>query len=487
MSNMMFMCTSEMRHCRIIIPTDPGFTSKFRHFVIDPNAGYLFLTKYNLTPNTSAIVRLSMDGSKVTNIITNKILYPNAITLDLGMQRIYFLDDFFDFIQQCDYDGKNRKFLQKMANVKLHIATFFENIFYGVSPNSFSLIQLDKADPNGKKVLLDHLDYNTKTIKIFHPQIQLVKTKICAKGQCDHLCIPVLDETSQKLKAKCFCGEGFEMNENGKCEQNVPEKFMVFVKNNPKMIKAINLNEKSVREVMMPITNIQTLVSFDVDAENKMIYFSRQNGPKFSIEVQSFNGSYRKAILTNLTSINGLAWDSFGKNLFYITTTSINAIKISADHKNNLMMKTLLNRDIDKPMSMTLNVAEGWIYWSSWAHDFKQGGKIEAAWMDGTNRKVIAQKDHEGNVSSAVIYWPVSLTYDTKANKLYWWDVVVHTLECLSFENNSRETIFQAVKDFFPYAVSIMDNLLYFSDHQRGLIEQVSINSSDYIRYVNNF
>lgn len=482
MSNMVFVCTSEMKHCRIIVPTDLGFSSKFRHFVIDPNVGYLFLTKYNLIPNTSAIVRLSMDGSKVTNIITDKILYPNDIILDLGMQQIYFLDDFFDFIQQCDYDGKNRKFLQKMSNVKLHTATFFENFFYGVSPGGFSLIRLDKADPTSRKDLYNHSDYNTKALKIFHRQIQLAKSEICANAsKCDHLCIPVYDENVLNLIEKCFCGEGFQMSKSGKCEQNVPENFLIFVKNTPKMIKAIALNEKPIREIMMPITNVQTLVSFDVDAVNKVIYFSRQNGPKrFSIELQSFDGSNRRVILSNLTAINGIAWDSFGKNVFYITTDSINAIKMSSDPKNNLMLKTLLNRDIINPMSMTLNVEGGWIYWSSWAYDYKQGGKIEAAWMDGTNRKIIAQKDHVRNISSSVIYWPVSLTFDAKGNKLYWWDAVVHTLECLSFDNNARETIFQAVKEFFPYAVYTMDNLLYFSDHQKGLIEQVLINSTNY-------
>ena len=49
-----------------------------------------------------------MDGSGRKAIVTDKLFWPNGLTLDLPMKRLYFADARLDFIEFCNYDGTGR-------------------------------------------------------------------------------------------------------------------------------------------------------------------------------------------------------------------------------------------------------------------------------------------------------------------------------------------------------------------------------------------
>lgn len=50
-----------------------------------------------------------MDGKLRTTIINTKLYWPNGLTIDYPNNLLYFADAYLDFIDYCDYDGKNRK------------------------------------------------------------------------------------------------------------------------------------------------------------------------------------------------------------------------------------------------------------------------------------------------------------------------------------------------------------------------------------------
>jgi hypothetical protein len=268
-----------MKYCRIIIHTTQSDSVKFKAFALDPSSGYLFLTKYDLHNRTGAsLSRYSLDGTEEKSLIKEKIFHPHDLTLDIALKRIYFLDHYFDFIQQCDYDGGNRKFLQKTPPMKFHRITFFENYFYGAVDKNSSIFQVSKSSTVFKRVLAENLKSNTKMLKIFHQQIQPKnsggKQKVCAAtNKCEHLCVPIADENSSKLVEKCMCKEGFTVDSSGKCTLKESRKFIMFVEENPRLLKAIETNDL-MEAAISPIVGVKSNIAFDVDLNNRLIYYT---------------------------------------------------------------------------------------------------------------------------------------------------------------------------------------------------------------------
>lgn len=268
-----------MKNCRIIIQTSQNDPIKIRSFAIDPTSGYIFLTKFDSNNRTSAsIMRNFLDGTNDISLIKKKIFYPHDLTIDIAVKKIYFLDYYFDFIQQCDYDGSNRKFLQNIPLMKFHRIAFFENMFFVAINRNTSIVQISKSHSNFKKALAENLKSNSKVLKIFHQQTQPnVNTKVCASdNKCEHLCIPTVEDINgmPKLIAKCICKEGFTL-ENGKCTLKDSRKFIMFVQeySKSKTLKAIDTDDLT-EQIISPIVGLKSNVAFDVDLNNRLIYFS---------------------------------------------------------------------------------------------------------------------------------------------------------------------------------------------------------------------
>lgn len=379
LNNFMFLCSSDMKFCRIIIKTTQSDVesdterekTKLRTFAIDPNAGYLFITKHNpLKRVGAAVLRYSMDGKGMLSIIQKKLFYPNDITLDVAMKKIYFLDHYFDYIQQCDYDGSNRRFLQKLPPMKINRIAFFENMFYSAVYNNVSIIKISKTSSIIKKVLAENLEALPKIVKVFHQQTQPVKTKICGKNnKCEHLCVPSLEMnegSTARVAEKCLCHEGYKL-ENGKCLLRQSTKFLMFVQDYPKMLKGVDINGTD-DNIIAPIIGLKSNIAFDVDLNNKVVFFSSYSDLNSSensiIEFRLFNGSNRGMLKGSFGPIQSMSYDWVGKNLFFTSKTPKSKIasvrlKTNADSQEMSMMKTLISKNLNCPCSLALDPENG--------------------------------------------------------------------------------------------------------------------------------
>jgi hypothetical protein len=269
--NLIFVCSEKIEYCRILI--EHGSKAfNFRRFTIDPNEGYLFVTKYGLEDNSGAIMRYSIDGEQQTNLVEKKIFFPNYIALDQTKKLVFYLDNFYSFIQQCDYDGNNRKFLQNIPLAKFFAINFFENYFYNILEKDFSIVQIDKMSTFKKGILIDEMKSNAKLLKIYNRQIQPVRNAACKDNECDHICLAVSNQS------KCICNEGFEMNQENKCVQTVPSNFLIYLREDPLMIKATSLEiDKFERKSILTTVSQKEIRLGDVNIEDELIYFSAQN------------------------------------------------------------------------------------------------------------------------------------------------------------------------------------------------------------------
>ena len=54
------------------------------------------------------IDRAYMDGSEIYTLVDTNVGWPNGITVDFVLNRIYWVDGKFDYIETVDYFGKDR-------------------------------------------------------------------------------------------------------------------------------------------------------------------------------------------------------------------------------------------------------------------------------------------------------------------------------------------------------------------------------------------
>lgn len=73
------------------------------------------------------------------------------------------------------------------------------------------------------------------------------------------------------------------------------------------------------------------------------------------------------------------------------------------------------------------------MYWTDWEEDPKDSkrGKIEKAWMDGTNRSVF--------VTSKTVLWPNGLSLDIPSKILYWVDAYYDRIEMVMLDGTERK------------------------------------------------
>ena len=71
-----------------------------------PFFSWMFWSDWGEKPR---IERAGMDGSHRSAIITETVRWPNGITLDLVMERIYWIDAKLNLIGSADLDGANSR------------------------------------------------------------------------------------------------------------------------------------------------------------------------------------------------------------------------------------------------------------------------------------------------------------------------------------------------------------------------------------------
>jgi hypothetical protein len=359
-----------MKHCRTVVSNLGSYKIKLQDFVIDPTEGFIFLSKFNSSSRSGTeILRFLMDGSDKLSLFEEKLFHPKDLTLDVAMKKIYFLDNSLEFIQQSDYNGKNRKFLTNIHPMMLQRIVFFENIFFAIN-GSFSLMQIDKST---NRIERTEMKLNPKILRVFareiQPKLLSATSNVCTatNNKCDQLCVPLRIEssTTTNITSKCLCSEGFDM-ENGKCVLRRAKKLLFFVQKNPQSLRAIDVENVEMK-VIVPIVGLDSDTTYDVDMRNRRIYFaSHPDASTFHygadvIEFRSFDGMEKGMLKGNFGSIQSMAYDWRGKNIFFTTGTPRARIAVvRVDRLNETtIIRTLVTKNIVKPTTIALSPDDG--------------------------------------------------------------------------------------------------------------------------------
>lgn len=74
--------------------------------ILNKSFSYMFFSDWN--SDDPKLERAHMDGSKRFVLVDTQIQLVNGITVDFVLQRVYWADAHFDYIETIDYFGKDR-------------------------------------------------------------------------------------------------------------------------------------------------------------------------------------------------------------------------------------------------------------------------------------------------------------------------------------------------------------------------------------------
>ena len=106
-----------------------------------------------------------------------------------------------------------------------------------------------------------------------------------------------------------------------------------------------------------------------------------------------------------------------------------------------------------------------WMYWSDWGIV----ATIERASMDGRARQIL---------HNTRLIWPVGLTLDYQNQVLYWIDAYLDKIESSNVDGTNRQLITTFASNHLAFAISLFNNVLYWSDWDTDTVLSVFSNGT---------
>ncbi|XP_037535815.1 low-density lipoprotein receptor-related protein 1 [Nematolebias whitei] len=436
---------------------------------LDPTMGKVFFTDYGQIPK---VERCDMDGQNRTKLVDSKIVFPHGITLDLVSRLVYWADAYLDYIEVVDYEGKNRHtVIQGLLIEHLYGLTVFENYLYATNSDNAnmqpktSVIRINRFNSTDYQVVT-RVDKGG-ALHVYHQRRQpQVRSHACEEDQfgkpggCSDIC---LLGNGHKTRT-CRCRSGFSLGSDGKsCKKPEHELFLVYGKGRPGVIRGMDMNAKVPDEYMIPIENLMNPRALDFHAESEFIYFA--DATSYIIGRQKIDGTERDTILKEgIHTVEGIAVDWMANNLYWTDDGPKKTISVARLEKASQTRKTLIEGKMTHPRAIVVDPLHGWLYWTDWEEDPKESkrGKIERAWMDGSNRNVF--------LSSKTVLWPNGLSLDIPQGILYWVDAYYDRIEMVHLNSSGRKTVYEGQELNHAFGLCHYKHFLFWNEYRSGSI-----------------
>jgi len=138
-----------------------------------------------------------MDGSSRTDLVTENVMWPNAITLDLVSERLYWADAKLHLIGSVGLDGSRPNIISE-PNWALHhpfsVSVFEDWVYWSEwGQNGSSIFKANKFDGSDLgQVTEAALQQKPMFVSVWHAYRQPGSPSLCRDRtiQCSHLCVP---------------------------------------------------------------------------------------------------------------------------------------------------------------------------------------------------------------------------------------------------------------------------------------------------------
>ncbi|KAK8724240.1 hypothetical protein OTU49_011302, partial [Cherax quadricarinatus] len=377
--------------------------------------------------------------------------WPNGLTLDYALRRIYWIDAKSDSIHTSFYDGSDHREILREHQLLSHpfAISLFGNYVYWTDWRTNSVIRANKF--NGSDIRdIQRTITQPFDIHVLHPSRQPRDVANPCKeknGGCSHLCLLSFNGTRQ-----CNCPHIMSLGpDNETCIRN--EKVLLFSR--PNEIRGVDLN-KPTYDIIPRISypKIQHAAQLDFDAKTKKIYWadSKMN----EVKRASLTGAPIETVIdTTLQAPRGFAVDWLSNNLF-VTSNSGKSKRINVATVNGEFLLPIVTENILDPLSLAVDPYEGRIFWSDIGGDFHT---IHMASMTGNNVALLSSQEHNDYLDH-----PRSLTYDAASQRLYWVNKGSYSIQYYDFVRETTVNLTKSSNSTKPETITVYMDSIYYTD-----------------------
>ncbi|XP_037029978.1 low-density lipoprotein receptor-related protein 4 isoform X2 [Bradysia coprophila] len=306
-----------------------------------------------------------------------------------------------------------------------------------------------------------------------------VLKKCDSRSKCEQLCVTTSDN-----REECACRVGFVLHENrhnctdidecsfsidSVCSQNCVNTHGSFICSctngyilRPDLrtckalggaVKLIMANRADIREVALSnskyisiVKGLHNAIAIDYHYSKHYLFWSDVSTDV--IKMSFMNGTGLKTVVKyGLESPSGLAVDWIHDLMFW---TDAGTRRVEVSSFDGALRAVVAANDLDKPRAIVVHPGEAFIFWTDWGPN----PKIERAFMDGSERKIIATDG---------VFWPNGLAIDYPAGKIYWADAKHHVIESCHYDGSNRKKILSTNLPH-PFALTIFEDLMIWTD-----------------------
>jgi low density lipoprotein-related protein 2 len=189
---------------------------------VNPLDCIIFYCAYN--QNNGRIMKASQDGSEQTLLRYVDNGRPLALTIDLVLRKVFWIDSRLNTVSSIDFDGNN--FLtfgthESNGYIFSMQILIYNNYIYWIDYDQKSILKT-KLGFDETQMYLITLENNTfESFKIIDSSLQPNSTNRCINHNCSHICIPISIN-----QYRCVCPKFRLQNDTKICTQSVCTVFI---------------------------------------------------------------------------------------------------------------------------------------------------------------------------------------------------------------------------------------------------------------------
>ncbi|XP_022542541.2 low-density lipoprotein receptor-related protein 8 [Astyanax mexicanus] len=256
---------------------------------------------------------------------------------------------------------------------------------------------------------------------------------------CSHTCM------NSNGSFECTCSHGYNLQADGRgCTASGETYLLAAVQSE------LHLQDLQTSSLNVLSAGTQPVLSLDYDWLERRVYWAEPEAVKWISLDKRNQGTLVKGV-----RVQSVALDWVGRSLYWMDGMDG---RISAVGLQGSEPVVILELDVEEPQVLVLLPQKGLMFWSEAGDE----ALIERAGMDGSDRRVLVSES---------LNRPVGLAVDPLQERLYWTDEALHCIGSATLDGGDVK-ILQLVDSPQPFSVSVLGDMVYWSDAQRGTIQR---------------
>ncbi|XP_072540428.1 low-density lipoprotein receptor-related protein 8 isoform X3 [Salminus brasiliensis] len=256
------VATSDGKKRKVLLDTELG---EPRAIAVDPRQGFMYWSDWG---TQAKIEKSGMNGVDRQVLVSERIEWPNGITLDLSSRRLYWVDSKLHLISSVDLNGDNRRVLLSSMDHLGHpfALTLFEDRVYWTDLEDEAIYSVNRLTGHDVAMLAQHLN-NPLDVVVFHELRQPKAPDSCNMGSlpnggCEYLCLKAPQITEHSPKYTCACPDDAELGPDmRRCVTVVKPKTTTTTPSTTTMIEPTTTTPVSTTSPMTTTTTTSTTSS----------------------------------------------------------------------------------------------------------------------------------------------------------------------------------------------------------------------------------